>query len=268
MITSTLVPHTVRAVALVAAIAITTGCARTDPYKRLQAAQDATLDAGSSAFVIEQSLETAAVGNQKVRTEGVLDFARRVGRATVTMIEGEANVVFAGDMTYFRLPASLHSQKPWIRIDRQDIEKFSGLENVSDDPRGNLDLLDGVVGAVERVGEEDVRGVRTTHYRVTVDLGQAVKKASPDRRNAVQRQAALLGGGQLPMELWLDGKGRIARQTFAIDLQKLQPPTSTPPANSAGTVRTLIEYYDFGVKVHAEPPPDAQVIDFKELQGG
>lgn len=255
--------------ALLVVAAITVGCGRGDPVKRLQASQQATLDAGSAAFVIEQSFEGGPVEGQKTTTEGVLDFARRAGRATLKLADGEAEVVFAGEATYFRLPPSLQIRTPWIRIDRQDVEQFSGLENVSSDPSGNLDLLDGIVGEVERVGEEDVRGARTTHYRFNIDLQQAVEKAPADRREAVQQQAALLGGGQLPMELWLDAKGRIARQTFAVDLQNIQLPTGTPPSgNLSGTARTLIEYSDFGIKVDAQPPPDDQVTDFGSLQGG
>ncbi|MGH8902655.1 MAG: hypothetical protein ACRDYA_13510 [Egibacteraceae bacterium] len=237
--------------------------------KRLQASQEATLDAGSAAFLIEQSFEGGPADGQKTTTEGVLDIARRAGRATLELADGEAEVVFAGDATYFRLPGSPQPQKPWIRIDRQDVEQFSGLENVSSDPSRNLDLLDGIVGEVEQVGEEDVRGVRTTHYRFTIDLQQAVEKAPAERREAVQQQAAILGGGRLPMELWLDAKGRIARQTFAIDLENIQLPTGSPPSGElSGTARTLIEYSNFGIKVDAPPPPDDQVTDFGSLQGG
>lgn len=255
--------------ALLAAIAIVaTGCGRPDPVERLQAAQQKMLDAGSAAFTIEQSFEGEPVSGQKIVIDGVLSFADRLGRATITMADGRAEALFIGDATYFRLPLG-PQPTPWIRLDRQDIESFSGLSGISDDPSRNLDLLDGIVGDVEEVGEEDVRGEPTTHYRFTIDLQQAVEKAPPDKRETVRQQAALLGGGQLPMEVWLDGKGRIARQTFAIDLSKVKLPTGGAlPEGLDVTTRTAIEYHDFGAKVDVKPPPDNQVTDFDQLQGG
>jgi hypothetical protein len=257
-------------VTLFAAIALTASCGLTEsPVQRLQKAQQATLDAGSAAFTIEQSFEGGPPsGEQKLTTEGVLDFARRVGRATVKMADGQLEAVFVGDTTYLRLPPSLQALAPWIRIDRQDVEAFWGLKGISDDPSRNLDLLDGIVGDVERIGEENVRGVQTTHYRFTINLQQAVEKAPADRREAVRQQAAILGSGQLPTEVWLDSKGRIARQTFAIDLSKIQLPSGVPPPGGlSGTVNTRLEFYDFGTKVEAKPPPNDQVVDFGELQG-
>ncbi|MGH8884330.1 MAG: hypothetical protein ACRDYX_03985 [Egibacteraceae bacterium] len=255
---------------VLAVAAIATGCGRAgDPMKRLQGAQRATLGAGSAAFAIEQSFEGASSEVQKIRTEGVLDFARRIGRATVKLADGETEVLFAGDTTYFRLPPNPQVRTPWIRLDRQDIEKVSGLKSVSDDPSRNLDLLNGIVGDVELVGEEDVRGARTTHYRFAIDLRQAAEKASADRREVVQQQAAILGGNRLPSEAWLDAKGRIARQTFTFNLQKSQLPAGTAlPDGVSWTARTLIEYYDFGTKVDVKPPPDDQVTDFEAPLGG
>lgn len=253
--------------ALLAVAALIAGCGQS-PVERLQAAQQATLDAGSAAFTIEQSFEGIPGGDQKITTEGVLDFARRLGRATVTMADGKADVVFSGNATYFRLPLFL-DEPTWIRMERQDIEKFTSLRGISDDPSRNLDLLDGIVGDIEEVGEEDVRGARTTHYRVTVALQQAVEKAPADRREAMQQQAAMLGGGQLPTEVWLDAEGRIARQTFALDLSKVQLPTGAPmPDGMNVTTRTMIEYYDFGTAVDVKPPPDDQVTDIEKLQRG
>jgi hypothetical protein len=266
MTTSTPALRALRAVTLFAAIVIATGCARGGPAKQLQAAQETTLNAGSSAFAIEQTLENGPNGNKKIRTEGVLDFAQHAGRATVQMSDGEAEVVFAGDATYLRLPPSVQTPTPWIRIDSEDMKKLSGLDNMSNDPSRNLDLLGGISGDVERIGEEDVRGTRTTRYRFTIDLKQAAEKAPQERREAVQRQAAMLGGGQLPSEIWLDPKGRIARQTFTLDLQKIKPKDTQSPKLS-GTIRTLIEFYDFGTKVDAQPPPNNQVTDFEKLTG-
>lgn len=273
MTTSPSAQRTLRAsgwlAALLAAIAlVATGCGPPkDPVERLQAAQQTMLDAGSAAFTIEQSFEGGPISGEKIVIEGVLAFADRIGRATLKMADGEAEAVFAGDATYFRIPSG-PQPTPWIRLDPQDIEKFSGLGGISDDPSRNLDLLDGIAGDVERVGEEDVRGARTTHYRLTVDLQQAVAKAPADRREAVQQQAALLGGGQLPMEIWLDNEGRIARQAFALDLSKIQLPTGGRlPDDLNVTSRTRIEYYDFGTKVDVKPPPDDQVTDFGKLQG-
>jgi hypothetical protein len=254
--------------ALLAVVAVAAGCGQ-PAAKRLQAAQQATLKAGSAAFVIEQSFEGGSVGFQKVVTEGVLDFAHRLGRATVKLTDGEVEVLFAGDTTYFRLPQNPQVRTPWVRVSRQAIEKVSGLKSISDDPSRNLDLLDGIVGDVERVGEEDLRGARTTHYRFTVDLRQAAEQAPADQREVVRQQAAVLGDGRLPSEVWLDGKGRIVRQMFTFKLRNNQLPSGAQPSGDQHpTARTLIEYYNFGTKVDVKPPPADQVTDFEAPLGG
>ena len=82
-----------------------------------------------------------------------------------------------------RLPGG----RSWMRIDLAKAASQKGFDlaalgtnGPSQDPSQVLDYLRGA-GRATKVGTETVRGIKTTHYRVTVDLQQA-KAAARTRR--------------------------------------------------------------------------------------
>jgi hypothetical protein len=247
-----------------------------DALERVQAAQQTTLDAGSAAFTIEQAVEGVPGGEDRtVNSEGEVDFEASSGRVRIQVPDtgfggGEIETLFDGETIYLRLPEGA-APTPWVRFDLEDLEGlpgFEGFQDASSDPSGTLGFVAGATGDVEEVGEEEVRGVDATHYRFTVDLDQAVENAPDDLQDALRRQADTLGVDELPTEVWLDGDGRIVRQSFEIDLADTElstPADGTTPPELEGGVTTTIEYYDFGLDVEVEPPPAAEVTDFTEL---
>ena len=119
--------------------------------------------------------------------------------------------------------------------------------------------LKGVTGAVKTVGKEKVRGDNTTHYSFTVDLDKAAQLAPSDQKAGIEAAAKTVVNKQEPTEVWLDGKGRVRRlkQTVQIASGAL-----------TGTTNLTLEYFDFGTKVDATPPPADQTADFTQLLGG
>jgi hypothetical protein len=246
-----------------------------DPGARVADAQQATLDAGSAAFTIDQEL-TGGQADGTITSSGELDFANQRGRVQVELpgLGGEQGVetLFDGDTVYLRLPEGA-APTPWVRLDLEDAEGIPGLESLEDltnDPSRNLSFLEGVTGEVEEVGEEEVRGVPATHYRLTVDLQRAVEEAPEEDRAFLQQQIDTLGVTELPTEVWLDEEGRIVRQSYTLDLEQVELPSAAEGADAqlSGQVATVIEYFDFGTEVEVEPPPAEEVTDFAELMGG
>jgi hypothetical protein len=246
---------------VVALLLALVGCGGEDPAARIQAAQQATLDAGSARFAINQDISGGAAGDQNVTSEGALDFEGRRGRILTEVPDtglgaGEVETVFDAETVFLRLPEG-SAPTPWVRIDLDDAEGIPALEQLqqfSSDPSQQLSLLSGVDGDVERVSEEQVRGAQATHYRFTIDLERAAEAASEDSRAMISEQIDALGVTELPTDLWLDGEGRIVRQAYVLDL-----------AGDAGEASTAIEFFDFGVAVDVQPPPDAEVTDFQDL---
>jgi hypothetical protein len=221
------------------------------------------------SFVVEfEGGETAG------RLTGEGAFADRRGRLTLDMsglagggiVPGGADVelVFDELVYYMKFPpelaASLPGGKEWIKMDLAKLGASQGIDlealaqiNQSD-PSQALAFLAGA-SDFESVGEEDVRGVATTHYRGTVDLEKVAESSSGPAGDAYRRLLELGGERTLPMDVWIDGESLVRRIRFS---QKL-------PDGSGMTMTE--ELYDFGTEVDAEPPPESAVLDLTDLIG-
>lgn len=150
-----------------------------------------------------------------------------------------------GQVQYLKLPAGLGAAgKPWLRFDSSGLGVSQPAAGVN--PLDALRQLDAVVGEVERVGEEDVRGESTVHLRFVVDGTRANPEAATKLPEDVQASLR-----RVPMELWLDDQDRPRRIRQATELG-----TST-----GGAVTTTVELFDFGKPVSVELPPEDQVQD-------
>ncbi len=250
-----------------------TGCGGGDPAARVDASSQATLDAGSANFTINQEITGGPAGGQTVTSEGSLDFGEGRGRVTTAVPDtgsgpSEMETVFDGNLIFLRLPEGI-SPTPWVRVDLDDAAGIPGLEQLdqfSSDPSQSFTFLEGIVGEIEEVGNEEVRGASATRFRFIVDLERAAEAASDEAREYVQQQIETLGVTELPTELWLDDEDRIVRQSYTLDLSEIEGPTEG--ADMEGEVATIIEYFDFGSEVDVEAPPSDQVTDFAEFIEG
>lgn len=237
-----------------------------------------TVEAGTANFSIAQTITGGPAGDQTVDSEGALDFEGGRGRVVVSLSDvgleggGEIETVFEGETIYLRLPESAGTPTPWVRLVLSDLEGLPGLEQLQDfssDPSQTLGFLQGVDGEIEEVGEEDVRGAATTHYRFTVDLEQAAEEAQEEDRAYLEQQIETLGVSEVPTEIWLDTEGRIARQSYVVDLSESALPAAAAEGEQlTGEVATTIEYYDFGAEVDIVTPTDDEITDFADLLEG
>lgn len=157
--------------------------------------------------------------------------------------------------------------KPWIKEDIQKVASSAGIDvpglmQGNNDPRQYVDYLRSVDSGVKRVGTDTIRGVKTTHYKATVDL-----RKYPDRLPAAQRAQAragierliqLSGTSSYPVDVWIDAQHRVRRirQSFS------QKAAST---GQRMTIDQTADLYDFGIKSSIEPPPASQVKDITAI---
>jgi hypothetical protein len=106
----------------------------------------------------------------------------------------------------------------------------------------------------ETLGDDDVRGVETTHYRAKVDGRKLLEQMPPSDKRYEPEE--VWGERFIPVELWIDGESRVRRIRLTEDLSRGAEET---------TVMT-IEFFDYGVEVDVQPPPAEQVISQKELE--
>jgi hypothetical protein len=242
------------------------------PEERLANAQQATRDAESARVEMTISFEGAegdAMAGQQMTGEGVISFAGERGQLSLTMPELAAEGIdaietrFVDGLVYTQLPMGPGGDEVlWVRIDPE--EQGAAGDATTTDPSANLGMLQGVED-VEEVGEEEIRGEPTTHYALTIDLEAARDQVDDEQqRAAIERAMRDLDSATMPMEVWLDGDDRVRRQRQEVDLADVQA-AQPGQAPMSGTVVTVVEFYDFGVDVDVEAPPEDEVVGMDEL---
>jgi hypothetical protein len=234
-------------------------------------------EAGSSRVSMSATMTGVPGGPFTFRGEG--EFDRERGRMTMDMSElGEATGgAFAGELEmilddlvmYMKFPEAITEQLPggksWVRIDLREAGKELGIDLEElmqvqqSDPSQSLQYLRGASDDFKEVGEEEVRGVETTHYRGTIDLHKAVEQLPEDSRESFERAIDLIGTDDLPLDVWIDDDGMARRMKYE------QPLPSA--GGEEGAMELTMEFFDFGVDVDVEPPPADEVIDIQELLG-
>jgi hypothetical protein len=117
--------------------------------------------------------------------------------------------------------------------------------------------LRGVSNAVEEVGRSTVRGVDTTHYRATIDVGKALTRVPPAQRDRLANAFSKFTSPTIPVEVWIDSDGLPRKYALTTDI--------TQKGNTA-QLKESFEFYDYGVPVKVKAPPADDVADYSELK--
>lgn len=258
--------------ALVLALAAS-ACGGSEPAAE-QAPQDAivlaaskTNEAGTYKADISGEIEVAGQ-SVDMSGSGAFDAANKQGQMSYTMTMAgqdiDMEMVFAFPVIYMRFPPEigpLPDGKTWVKMDLEKLGHEAGLDlgqlmqAGQSDPTQGLDFLHGVTD-VQAVGDEDVRGVPTTHYTGVVDM-ESLGAKDPELKAQIDQLVQRSGISRVPVEVWIDDNGFVRRmkQTFEGNGSLQMDMTMTT------------ELYDFGTDVNVEAPPANDVVDFSELMG-
>ena len=271
------------ALAVVFAAACSGGGNEVAAEQTIAAAPAKTAQAGSYRADFSIAMSGMAGKPVELTGKGIFDAEKRAGRMRLDMSQlggavgrrdvGVATIVFDRLVVYLRLPFLRESQpklKPWLAFDLEKLGREEGidlgaLEQLREsDPTRALAYLRGASGKVEDVGEEEIRGARTTHYRMTVDLRKAARR-DPSESENLERVIERIGVEKMPADVWVDDAGRVRRLKLAYENVRLAP-------GQEGDVTLRMDLFDFGVAVDVAPPPRSQVTDVSDLaarsQGG
>lgn len=189
--------------------------------------------------------------------EGVIDLEDGDSAMAISAGGQKVEQRVVDQVVYQKLPPKQRAQvpgdKPWVKIDlkKSAAEQNSGSSNQINDPAQSASFGKGITDRnTEKVGTATVDDVKTTRYRVTVDIDKLSDSA------ALKRQV----DPTVPMDVWLDDQGRILRQQVTMNIKPTDQPDKTV-APGKMTVRTLIEFSDFGTEVDPEAPPAGQTTD-------
>ena len=204
-----------------------------------------------------------------MRGQGVVDFSGAASSMTTEMFGmGSFQMRQVEDTIYMKMPkdfvAQMPGAKPWLEADLEamygqqyDASPAQMQGGGAQDPTRQLEYLRGVSDSVEKVGEEEVRGVRTTRYEAIVDLEKEAAGQGDEAKKAQDEIVEQLGTSKIPVEVWLDEQNRVRR--YAINMTVPVPANAASPsaARKDATMRTqmVAEYYDFGTPVNVQAPP-------------
>jgi hypothetical protein len=268
--------------AVLAAIAVTAGCGSDDLLSSHDVAQaaDKTAAKGGSRIAMNQTITLPGEPTVSTTASGVIDSKGKRGHIKLDLsnVPGfgkqaggnlSQDVIFEGFTVYMRSPAFarlLPDGKRWLKFDLNKATKATGIDlealsSGSQDPAQGLQYLRAASGDVKRVGEEDVRGVKTTHYKATVDLRRYPDTAPARNRAAIRRSIGqmikLSGTSKLPMEVWID-KDDVVRRLKQTIRTEISPSART-------TMVQTVDLYDFGTPVDVDVPSDDETQDATEL---
>lgn len=244
------------------------------PVERIRASSEKTLEAGSSKMFI--LVETTGDAEVKFEGEGAFDYETRKGTMTLdtsTLAAGgfpkELEMRLDGDIVYMNLGSILPGGKPWAKIDISEASElgsqFASLSQLgtNNDPSNTLAFVEGVTDDVKVLGEEEVRGTKTTHYSAVINLDEAEGAAETEEaKQAIRHTKEQLGTSTIPGEFWLDAEGRLRRYRSTIDLSTINNPSGE---SVTGTSTTTMELFDFGTDVDVEAPPADETTDLADL---
>ncbi len=146
----------------------------------------------------------------------------------------------------------------WFKLDTDSFQQAIGSGGVSptnSDPSQLLRFLR-ATGTVTTVGAERIGGVPTTHYHALTQLSLYAQTVPSSERQAAASAISALeqqsGITTLPIDAWVDGRGRLRQITVSMT-------GVCPQTVDAGATITL-DFFDYGPQPAPSIPGDATDI--------
>ncbi|HEX6030361.1 MAG TPA: hypothetical protein VFY90_02945, partial [Tepidiformaceae bacterium] len=236
-----------------------TGCS---PVKRSTADLAATLAKSAQAAEdqgtvrIEVRIRNPGPDEREFsKTTGVIDFRQRRSSVSAQVQGQTVDAIYDEDGRYYMSGQfeNLGFGK-WLLIDFG----AAGLAGsygpmMLPDPTKALDVLRAGAKSIEDAGKEDVRGVSTEHYRLTVEMGTIYDAwgFGEELKGAAQGDV----NGPAVVDAWLDSDDLVRRLSYEMRIYgdgEWKPYTIT------------LEFWDYGKAPDVELPSPDDVMDFSE----
>ena len=209
------------------------------------------------------------------RLRGTVDLSRVLGAGAGGPMAGPVETIKDGPRIYLRAQIftdTLPAHRPWVVLDTTRINPTSGLavtgeiDSTVTDPASFLDALRGIGQDTHAVGEEEIDGAATVHYRGTASLDRAAADLPVEEQERLRQGFVGLGVvGEhllLPMDVWVDREGDVRRVATTLDVTSTATPGSSPVTTP---VSITIDYRDLGVPAVIELPDPDDVSDITDL---
>lgn len=160
-----------------------------------------------------------------------------------------------------RFAAEAGGGKHWLEYDYDTLAEMSGaageafqdqMQNTT--PNQSVKMLL-ASGDVKRVGEEEVRGTKTTHYSGKVDIADFTAKNSDldaDQMSELKKQFQQAGMDTETIDIWVNDDDLLVKKTEKADTKN-------------GPFSQTAYYSDYGTPLTVEKPPASDTMSFKDL---
>ncbi|GAB3025048.1 hypothetical protein GCM10011376_10850 [Nocardioides flavus (ex Wang et al. 2016)] len=198
----------------------------------------------AETFAFETTSDT---GGQTQTMSGTARFGDDGMEMQATGSGAQAMDMILLDQAMYMKSPELGTGDKWLKIDLSDPNSLFGMIGKATDPEVMFKAMEEPKD-LELVGSEEVDGVDTNHYRITLDPTQYVK--------AMEFPAAMADmlPKELVTEMWVDADNlprKFTQTTESPAAGGVKPTTST----TEGT------YSDFGTDVEIEAPPASEVTE-------
>jgi len=166
---------------------------------------------------------------------------------------GEMEIRTIGDTSYIRFglfTMFLGPDVEWVATSVEEGTDATGglIGATPSNPADFLEFFEEANGTVEDLGEETLRGVKTTHYLVTFDMEELRANATPEQLAEIDEQELPLD--ELPMELWISDDGLVHKYRLEIDGSKVD----VPAEEAFESMIMEFEMFDYGEDIVIEAP--------------
>ena len=241
--------------------------------------RDAVLNAMKAVYEVgtfHQELEMSMSGaGESFSMSGEADVDNVQKRIDMTMdlgmLGGEMQLLMDRGVVYMRSPVFQDAGTEWVSMDPSKMDpaaaaQFGGFGTGTTDPSAYIGLFAGVFD-VKVSGEQELRGVPTTHYVGTIDLkkviegfadvvGEDVDGETKEQLQMVVEQFDSLGiDEKIAFEIWIDEEGLPRRQRISMDFGELVP------GDEEASMQMTVDFSDFGKPVDIELPRPSEVTD-------
>ncbi|AGS73066.1 hypothetical protein [Streptomyces collinus] len=235
--------------------------AATPPARAVQNAYRATLAARTARMTVTSKV--VAEGQTLTgHGSGVADLEHGASRFDLTS-QGTTIEQRVVDGAVYQKPTgarrgAVPGGRTWLKIDLARLGGTgpAGRSRPTDPMEPVRYLKDAGRAHVTRVGGQTLDGTRTTHYRVAVPVS-VLARGDAGQEQELRRQ---LGTDRLPVEVWLDGRGRLRQERVLLTLHPLKQRTPGH-GNTRVTSTTEVRLTDFGTEVKVTAPPAADTAD-------
>jgi hypothetical protein len=245
-------------------VALAAGCGtETVGVEQIASAADASERTSGMRVALKATIDVAD-REVPMSGSGVMDMRGRRAQLTYRVEGQEIHQVMDGLNMYMQSPQFepvLEDGKTWAKMDLARANRELGIQQPGNsDPRQMLGQLKAVSGEVEKVGEEEVRGVETTHYRGEVDLRKTADDLPPARREAARRRIERFidqfGVENYPMDVWIGEDDLVRRLRMRPSMELLGQEMSFD---------MTMDFFDYGTPVRVDLPPKDEVQDITDL---